>query len=88
MVDNVFPFILDKLSSQQTATKMECLDVLKEMAEKFRHDSSDMRQHLEVTVSSIQNEYFNRFEHDIQIKTKHALSSILTLIESKKSYQH
>jgi len=66
---------------------MECLDVLKAMIVKFRHDGSSMRQHLEVTVSSIQNEYFNRFEHEIQIQTKHALSSILTLIESKKSHQ-
>jgi len=39
-------------------------------------------------VSTIQNEYFNRFDHEIQVRTKHALSAILAIVERKKSYSN
>ena len=52
------------MTQENVKTKIECLDLLVEMSVKFSHDN--MQQHLEVALSTISNEYFNRFEADIQ----------------------
>ena len=64
MIDNIFPFVLDKLSDSNVATKIECLDLLDEMIALFSHTPS-LREHFAVTISTILNEYFNRFETEI-----------------------
>jgi DNA repair/transcription protein MET18/MMS19 len=63
LLENIFPFILEKMTQENVKTKIECLDLLVEMSVKFSHQN--LMQHLEVTLSTISNEYFNRFEADI-----------------------
>jgi hypothetical protein len=42
MIDNVFPFILEKLSNKTESTKIECLELLYEMVENFNIDNNSM----------------------------------------------
>ena len=64
MIENIFPFVLEKLSDSNVATKIECLDLLDEMIALFSHTPS-LREHFAVIISTILNEYFNRFETEI-----------------------
>ena len=43
MLDNVFPFIIEKLSSTETKTKFECLELLDEMIGTFKH-TNDLKE--------------------------------------------
>ena len=52
MIENIFPFVLDKLSSSDVKTKIECLDLLDELVAKFKH-TPEMREHFAVTISTI-----------------------------------
>jgi len=65
MLDNVFPFIIEKLSSAETKTKFECLELLDEMIGTFKH-TAELKEHFAVSISSTMNEFFNRFETEIQ----------------------
>ena len=84
LLENIFPFLLEKMTQENVKTKIECLDLLVDMSVKFNHEL--MQQHLEVTLSTISNEYFNRFEADIQQITRNALCSILSAIETKQKF--
>lgn len=85
MVENTFPFLLEKLGSANVATKIECLELLQEMVALFEH-SNALREHFAVTISTILNEYFNRFETEIQQQTNSSLCNILNSIENKQNY--
>ena len=75
-LNNAFPFLLDKLTAAQTETKLECLVLLEEMVAKHAKEAG-MREHLEFAIDAILNEYFNRFELDVQQHCSRALSSIV-----------
>jgi hypothetical protein len=81
LLENIFPFILEKLSQENSKTKQECLDLLESMVTQFDHSS--LASHLSVTISTISNEYFNRFEADIQTSTRNSLCAILNSVETK-----
>jgi len=81
-LDNVFPFIIDKLTAVQEDTKKESLDLLEELVRKHAKEPC-MKEHIEFTVSSIQNEYYNRFEFETQQRCKYTLSSILNQIQQQ-----
>lgn len=58
MIDNLMPFLLDKMSSTTHNTKIECMDVVTKIIQKFEH-GGPIKDHLEVAVSTIQNDYYN-----------------------------
>ena len=39
LMENIFPFLLDKMTQENVKTKIECLDLLVEMSEKFKHEN-------------------------------------------------
>ena len=73
------PFILEKLSeSAETAAKS--LSVLTKCVQKFSHNGP-MKKHLEVTISTIENQYFNILDTDAQRTLKEGLASILNSVQ-------
>lgn len=39
LLENIFPFILEKMTQENVKTKIECLDLLVEMTIKFSHNN-------------------------------------------------
>jgi hypothetical protein len=60
MIDNIFPFLIDKLSESEN-----CVQTLK-LLNKIFQKLGQFNNHLEPVLSAIQNEYFNRFQAEIQ----------------------
>ena len=83
IVDNTIPFILEKLATKTQATKIECLELLTEMVQKFDHQGA-ISEHLSVLVSSLQNDFFNVIDTDFQNEAKKSLCRILNSIELKR----
>ena len=59
MTENVFPFLIEKLAENES--QLETLDLLQSLFIKF----GPIQDHVEVTLSAIQNEYFNRFQQEV-----------------------
>ncbi|TNV84344.1 hypothetical protein FGO68_gene12695 [Halteria grandinella] len=85
LAPSAFPFILDKLTAQQTETKLECLGLLRDMFS-FEHgycQGSEARYvevvqgHCGVAVGLMVNEYFNMVDDNCKRVTAETLALVL-----------
>mmetsp|Transcript_5854 Transcript_5854/g.9419 ORF Transcript_5854/g.9419 Transcript_5854/m.9419 type:complete len:108 (+) Transcript_5854:828-1151(+) len=60
MVDKVLTFMIEKAgSSEDLSSKKEAMEIIEEIFYKIDHNSRVMEEHLQMTISLIQNEYYN-----------------------------
>lgn len=78
-LQSVFPFILEKLTAVQEQTRLDCIHLLTSMI--VMNLKNQIQEHVSITVSSLQNEYFNRFEVGYRKACLEALGEILSQSE-------
>jgi hypothetical protein len=83
-LENVMPFIIEKMNTSESGTRSECLALLKAMVLKFDHNGP-LKSHLEMIVSSLLNDYFNMIDAAAQTQIKECLCQILDCFEHKLS---
>lgn len=63
-IDEIFPFILDKMSAQDKYTRLECVSLIGELV--YKLDLSLLKKHIEVCITSLLNDFFNLMDTEIQ----------------------
>lgn len=59
-LDNIFPFILERLPAAQEQTRLDAISLLTKLIS--RNIKLKINEHVSITIGALQNEYFNRFE--------------------------
>ena len=61
MIENAFPFIIQKITDDSADTKRDGLEILEGLIAKLTLSQAH-EKHLEMSISALLNEYFNRFD--------------------------
>ena len=86
LLPSLLPWLLDKLSSKQVSTKVECLSIIGKIAQTFTLDQlidkSSQTSMLDQVLSQVSHVFFNVIDDQIQEKAAWTISMTLNRLLS------